>query len=146
MRLKHRYIICQALASEDSNAANSDEYTARDLQNIIKEQIESLFGDVGVGSFGTTSLIKAFDVNSKVFVLRTTREAETNLRLAISCVTSIENTNIVIRTLSLAGSSRTCTEKLRIIFNTLVENSNFNIDLKTERRKFYENVMTSLEL
>lgn len=146
MRIKHRYIICQAIEAENSNSMNSEEYSARDLQNVIKEKVESLYGDVGVGSFGSTSLIKAFDNASKIFVLRTTREAEINLRLAISCINTVKDKNLILRTLAVAGSSRTCGEKLRTIFITSVENSNFSESVKIERLQFYSNVMSNLVL
>jgi RNase P/RNase MRP subunit POP5 len=146
MRIKHRYIICQAIEAENSNSTSSEEYSARDLQNVIKEKVESLYGDVGVGEFGSSSIIKAFDNVSKIFVLRTTREAETNLRLAISCINSVKDKNLILRTLAVAGCSRTCGEKLRSLFNTVVENSNLNESVKIERHQFYANVMSNLVL
>ena len=145
MRLKRRYIICQALALEESDAAG-EEYNGRDLQNSIKEKVESLFGDVGLGSFGTLSLITLFDVKSKIFVMRTSREAEANVRLALSCVTSVKTKALILRTLGIAGCARTCTEKLRVTFNTLVSNSRADEATKTERHSFYANLLSNVEL
>lgn len=147
MRIKHRYIICQALEDpNNSTTTTREEFTARDLQNVIKEKVESLFGDIGAGSFGTNSLIRSFDINSKIFIVRTSRDAETNLRLAISCITTIKNKNISIRTLGVAGCSRSCTAQLQSIFTTLIVSSNYNEETKVEREKFYANVISNLEL
>ena len=96
MRLKRRYIICQALAQEESDPALGEDYNARDLQNAIKEKVESLFGDVGLGSFGTSSLITVFDIKSKIFVLKTPREAENNVRLALACISVVKTKNLIL--------------------------------------------------
>jgi RNase P/RNase MRP subunit POP5 len=143
VRLKHRYIICQVL--DDPNSKSTD-YSSHDLQKSIREKVEALFGDVGVGSFGALSLIKVFDPHSKIFVMRTTREAETNLRLAISLVTSAKEAVIIVRTLTVAGSSRTCVKKLEDLFSIVVESSNMSDADKVQRRQYYTNVMSNIEV
>lgn len=146
MRLKRRYIICQALAQEESDPADGEEYNARDLQNAIKEKVERLFGDIGLGLFGTLSLVTVFDIKSKIFVLRTSREAETNIRLAMSCINMVKTKNLILRTLGVSGSARTCIERLRITFNTVVTNSNMSELQKAERYLFYASFITSVEM
>ena len=145
MRLKRRYVICQALSSDDLES-NGDEYNARDLQKAIKDKVEALFGDIGAGQFGNLSVIHVFDPTSKIFVLRTSREAEISLRLAISCITSVKSKNLLLRTLSVSGSARTCLENLRTIFATLVDSTNTTEEIKAERRRYYESFTSNLEL
>ena len=145
MRLKRRYIICQALAQEESDPASGEEYNARDLQNAIKEKVENLFGDIGLGSFGTSSMITVFDIKTKIFVLRTPREAETNVRLALACITMVKAKSLILRTLGVAGCARSCIEKLRVTFNTQVLNSNVSDALKKERNLFYTNLLGNLD-
>ena len=145
MRLKRRYIICQALAQDESDPASGEEYNARDLQNAIKEKVENLFGDIGLGSFGTSSMITVFDIKTKIFVLRTPREAETNVRLALACITMVKAKSLILRTLGVAGCARTCIEKLRVTFNAQVLNSNVSDALKKERNLFYTNLLGNLD-
>ena len=145
MRLKRRYIICQALAQEESDPASGEEYNARDLQIAIKEKVENLFGDIGLGSFGTSSMITVFDIKTKIFVLRTPREAETNVRLALACITMVKAKSLILRTLGVAGCARSCIEKLRVTFNTQVLNSNVSDALKKERNLFYTNLLGNLD-
>ena len=145
MRLKRRYIICQALAQEESDPASGEEYNARDLQNAIKEKVENLFGDIGLGSFGTSSMITVFDIKTKIFVVRTPREAETNVRLALACITMVKAKSLILRTLGVAGCARSCIEKLRVTFNTQVLNSNVSDALKKERNLFYTNLLGNLD-
>ena len=145
MRLKRRYIICQALAQDESDPASGEEYNARDLQNAIKEKVENLFGDIGLGSFGTSSMITVFDIKTKIFVLRTPREAETNVRLALACITMVKAKSLILRTLGVAGCARSCIEKLRVTFNTQVINSNVSDALKKERNLFYTNLLGNLD-
>lgn len=145
MRLKRRYVICQALTVEDSDANSNNDLNPRDLLVAIKEKVEALFGDIGMGSFGTLSMIPFYDSKSRIFVLRTSREGETNMRLAISCVSSVKGRNLIIRTLAVSGSNRTCTEKLRATLTTLVENSNYSESEKVERHEHYKSVTANLE-
>ena len=163
MRLKHRYIICQALdqpsSSNSSSSSSSNngminvtvsDFTAKDIQYSIREKVESLFGEVGAGSYGSSSIVKGFDTYSRIFVVRSQREAETNVRLAISCVTSIKYKSMVIRTLSVAGSVRTCSNKLRDFFTINVESGSpiglLSETQKQARRDHYTAILTNLEL
>ena len=147
MRLKHRFVICQPLDDITSFPMdNEQKYTARDLQICIRDKIETLFGDIGVGSYGAMTLIKAFDLNSRIFVVRTSRDAEKYVRLAISCITSIKNRNLIIRTLNVAGSTRTCTDKLRCLFRVYVEHNCKSDTEKQERHQYYSNVLSNLDL
>ena len=133
------------MAQEESDPASGEEYNARDLQNAIKEKVENLFGDIGLGSFGTSSMITVFDIKTKIFVLRTPREAETNVRLALACITMVKAKSLILRTLGVAGCARSCIEKLRVTFNTQVLNSNVSDALKKERNLFYTNLLGNLD-
>ena len=104
VRLKHRYIICQALeqpvlsvaaANHNHNHNHSgepdrDAIAAKDVSKVIKEKVELLYGEVGAGSYGNAALVKAFDVHARIFVVRTAREAEDQLRLALASVNTVK--------------------------------------------------------
>ena len=105
VRLKHRYIICQALeqpvlavaavaASSSGSNGNGDPdrdaIVAKDVSKVIKEKVELLYGEVGAGSYGNAALVKAFDVHARIFVVRTAREAEDQLRLALASVNAVK--------------------------------------------------------
>jgi hypothetical protein len=102
VRLKHRYIICQALeqpvlsvAATNHNHNHSgepyrDAIAAKDVSKVIKEKVELLYGEVGAGSYGNAALVKAFDVHARIFVVRTAREAEDQLRLALASVNTVK--------------------------------------------------------
>ena len=145
MRLKRRYVICQALTADDIDSNSNNDLNPRDLLVAVKEKVEALFGDIGMGSFGTLSMIPFFDPKSKIFVLRTSREGETNVRLALSCISAVKGRNLIIRSLAVSGSNRTCTEKLRATLTTLVENSNHSESEKAERHEHYRNITANLE-
>lgn len=145
MRLKRRYVICQALTVDDYDANGNNDLNPRDLLVSVKEKVEALFGDIGMGSFGTLSMIPFFDSKSRIFVLRTSREGEINVRLALSCITAVKGRNMIVRTLAVSGSNRTCTEKLRATLTTLVDNSNNSDSEKAERHEHYRNVTANLE-
>ena len=91
-------------------------------------------------------MVKAFDVHSRIFVIRTASDAEHNLRLAVACVNTVKNKTIILRTLSVAGSTRTCMDKLRELFSTVVECSSLAEEQKRERMEYYRQMLSTLEL
>jgi RNase P/RNase MRP subunit POP5 len=146
VRIKHRYIICQF--SQESSSRSS--YTIRDITNAVREKIQSLFGDVGAGEFGNsqTLSIRYFDSieGSFIFVVRAPREAETNVRFAIACLTSIKaNETVCVRTLRVASCSRTCIVQLRELLEVYIENCPISSAEKSEKRGRVSESLTSFD-
>ena len=93
MRLKHRYVVAQLLL--DPSLGEPEELSGRDVISAVREQLQLLYGDMGAGEFGGNTLLKFYDANTQMFV-----------------VTQIKQNSLVVRSLSVAGSSRTCLDKL----------------------------------
>lgn len=104
VRLKHRYLICQVLS--ESSSAVMEEFNIRDLLNILREKIITIWGDFGAIHNSGIS-IKYFDEVSKIFVLRISRESEMEVHFALSLITTIKRNNIIVRALCVCGSIRT---------------------------------------
>jgi len=121
VRIKHRYIIAQVMLDPTAPPAAISEITAHDILSILREKISSLYGDVGAGDFGSSVAVKYFDQSgaaagercTHIFVLRCAREAEQQVRFALCTVSSIKRTALILRTLGVSGSSRTCADKAR---------------------------------
>ena len=142
VRLKHRYIVGQILldpslsiqppASSSSKPGLVD-ISSRDLNATLLDTIQRLYGDVGTGTFGMgTTGVKYLDPISKIYVVRTSREDLEHVQFALTCISEVKRggssnssknftspsssnssvNNIVLRTLDVAGSMRTCKEKL----------------------------------
>jgi RNase P/RNase MRP subunit POP5 len=129
----------------DPNSPSTD-FSTRDILNALKEKIDSLYGDFGSGNFGGNTIVKAYDSDSNIFLVRTAREAEEKVHLALTCLTSIKKANIVIRSLAVAGSSRTCIDKLTDLFHIFVDATIVDDSQKAVRRQYYQNFTTGLEL
>ena len=110
VRSKHRYVVAQLLL--DPSLGEPEELSGRDVISAVREQLQLLYGDMGAGEFGGNTLLKFYDANTQMFVVRTAREAEHQVRLALSTVTQIKQNSLVVRSLGVAGSSRTCLDKL----------------------------------
>ena len=131
VRIKHRYLIAQMLLDPAAIPAAIADITAHDILSVIHEKISSLYGDVGAGNFGSGVQLKYLDQSTAegrskegtgeegtrrathIFVLRCAREAEQQVRFAMCTVASIKHTALILRTLGVSGSSRTCAEKVR---------------------------------
>ena len=151
VRLKHRYIVGQvlldpsytALSSSSSPSSSSksasvdiiNNITSRELNSAVLETIQRLYGDVGTGSFGMgTTGVRYIDPVSKIYVIRTSREDLEQVQFALTCMNQVKKgggtsnsnsnsavNNIVLRTLDIAGSMRTCKEKLIHYLRTYAE-------------------------
>ena len=149
VRIKHRYVIGQILF--DPTQTIMDEFGSRDVINVIREKMQLLFGDIGAGEFGGNTIIKFYDANTLIFIVRTAREAEQNLRLAMATVTQIKRNVLIMRTLSVAGCGRTCLDKLRILLCRALEAEASSLPLLDEsgrqkRQTQYETLLQTLEL
>jgi len=129
VRIKHRYLIAQVLLDPAAPPAAVADITAHDILSVLREKISSLYGDVGAGDFGSGVQLKYLDKSTAeggekegsgvtgrathIFVVRCAREAEQQVRFALCTVASIKRTALILRTLGVSGSSRTCADKVR---------------------------------
>ncbi len=137
VRIKHRFIIAQLLF-DPTTASTAEELTGRDILSTVKEKISQLFGDVGAGEFGAALALKFYDGwlapapasksarsapahETHILVLRCPREAEHSVRQALSSVSQIKRATLIIRSLGISSSGRTCTDKLRMLLCRAVD-------------------------
>ena len=121
VRLRYRFLVYQVLT--ESGAPVSSDFSMRDLLTAIREKIQILSGDIGTGSFGNSSVIKLYDEKTKIFVLRVSREADMQIRLAVLCTTLVKKNNVVIRLLAATASGRTARQQLNTIFTHVLDQS-----------------------
>eukprot|EP01038_Epipyxis_sp_PR26KG_P008278 gene8278-11206_t len=132
VRIKNRFLTCQLLlnypqgSDPSRNLTTAAQYISiRDIHDGIKEKIKELFGEIGLSGFGGNNFIRYFDqeYGSYIFIIRTSREYLNQMWLALSCVTKVNNQDIVIRSLAVNSCVRTCTIKIREILTTYFDNS-----------------------
>ena len=118
--------------------------------NAIHEKLQVLFGDIGAGEFGGNTMVKFYDANTLIFVIRTGREAEHSVRLALAILNQVKRTSLIFRTLGVAGSGRTCLDKLRKMLDRVLEaealSSMVDESTQAKRREQYESLFQTLEL
>ena len=117
VRLKHRYLIIQIIPEQ--NQSSILKINQIDILNTIKERILELYGDIGFGIWAKSLALKYYNNLHNIFILRCTRDGEINVRLGISCIQSIKQISCICRVLEIAGSTRTCKDKMRDILITL---------------------------
>lgn len=117
VRLKHRYLIIQIIPEQYQSSILK--INQIDILNTLKERLLELFGDVGFGIWAKSLALKYYNNFHNIFILRCTRDGEINVRLGISCIQSIKQISCICRVLEIAGSTRTCKDKMRDISITL---------------------------
>lgn len=123
VRIKHRYIIGQLLI--DPNAMKQDvEYTVKDIVQIIREKIQNLFGDYGMGLIGNSLVIKYYDNNSRIFLLKTTRDGLKETWFALSTIVEIKKVALIVRVLNVCSSERTFPNDLKKIYDVICSEVN----------------------
>ena len=141
VRLKHRYLICQAL-DESTQQLQIDE---KDVIFSLRTCIQTLFGDVGAGEFGNSAVVKLFDPKSKIFVLRVSRDFEIDARFALSCVNNIKKSPAIIRTIATSGSARNCRKSLTHCFDQLTHCAPTDVEMHSLKAT-YSDLMNSYDL
>jgi len=121
VRLKNRYIVGQVLF--DRAAKGAEGITGKDLLAAVRDKISQFYGEIGTAQLSSSLAVKFHDAESssskgsndegesgatQVFVLRCSREAEDSVRFAMSTVSSVKKTTLIMRSLAVSGSSRTC--------------------------------------
>ena len=142
VRLKHRYIIGQII-SENSLDSEHVLFNSKDLQLALKTSVQTNFGDFGTGSF--LIFFRYFDAESGIFVLRCGREHEVQVHFALSCIDFIKKHPVIVRSLGIAGSARTCSAKLAESLNIFVE-FHENCQEKNNLQRKYSEQLSRLEI
>lgn len=149
VRLKHRYIVAQVIV-DTSNKFQPSKTTvnSRDIQSVIRDKIQELYGDVGLGEFGQASYIKYYDAKfSNILVLKTTREAQVKVHFALSCISEVSEVHLMIRSLSVNSCPRTCMESLKKLFALHFAVAEFNSEAeKMNATQVVEKNLAALEL
>lgn len=122
MRIKSRFIIAQVLPSGSVSSSESQKLQLRDFHQALREKIQELFGDVGSGEIGGSTMVKFLDAQyTGLLVIRCPREHEVNVRFALSALTKVKSTiDVAIRTLRVKGSARTCIEAVQQLASTYI--------------------------
>ena len=113
VRIKNRYIVAQLLWNSGPKE-KFNEIGVKELQVLLREKIIELYGDIGAGEFGNSTLIKYFEAeHSKIMVVKTTRDGEHNVRFALSSMNKVKDVDLCVRSLTVKSCSRTCNEALK---------------------------------
>jgi RNase P/RNase MRP subunit POP5 len=144
VRLKHRYVLGQILldpaGSQSGNGVHS-----RDVLAAVKEKVQTLYGDVGAGQFGASMAVKYIDEDSLIFVLRTSRESETETRYAMSTVDTLKGSSVSLRALGVCGSARTAITELSDLMYS-ASDGNVAGGKGMTRQQVEEDLLNSIEL
>lgn len=148
VRLKHRFIIAQIIADAGGKVAGKATLSSRELQTALREKIQELYGDVGLGEFGQASYIRYFDAKfSNIFVVKTTRDAQVKVHFALSCLSNISGVSVLVRSLSINSCPRTCMQTLKQLFRVHFENADFASESeRTSASEIIDKNFLSLEL
>eukprot|EP01041_Mallomonas_annulata_P003521 gene3520-7006_t len=130
VRLKYRWLVTQILFE---HASTTYEMAAQDIQNSIREKIQILFGDVGMGNFGNSTMVRFYDKYTNIIILRTPRESLEDVWFALSCLTAITKNTTTMRVLHVSGSNRTCIDYMNNFFTTII--SPFILSSEIDQRK-----------
>ena len=152
VRLKQRYIIGQVMF--DPSAKHREEVTSRSLLSAIREKIGQFYGEVGTAQLSTSMVVKFHDGEcdsgghgTQLFIIRCAREAEQSIRFAMSAITFIKRCTLILRSLSVSGSSRTCISTTEDIITKAIDaNWELNDTEKVEiKEKLHHNLRSFLE-
>jgi RNase P/RNase MRP subunit POP5 len=121
MRIKSRFIIAQVLPSGATVEGDLRKLLLRDIHQALRDKIQELYGDVGSGEIGGSTMVKFFDVqHSGILVVRCPREKETEVQFALAALSKVKTTDLVFRSLRVKGSARTCIDTVQELVSEYV--------------------------
>lgn len=91
-----------------------------------------LYGDCGYGSCALNTFVRHVDQDSLVYVVRTPKDQYLDCSFALTCITDVKKTPVVLRTLRVASCTRTCLKYMDDIF---CETVNRDMSLSEEERE-----------
>jgi ribonuclease P/MRP protein subunit POP5 len=114
MRYKQRFFICQLdfPVGEDALALAPSVSTG-DIFNAIRISTTESFGDVGMGRITSSLAVKYYSPVTRLFVVRGSFAAESELHAAIALVRTCRKQPVAFRTLQICGSLRVLRQSLR---------------------------------
>lgn len=136
VRLKSRYILFELLYPESltlppkkapsakpSAAGAADPTTiqlrqpspptldARRLVSLIRDTISANFGDYGAGVAGSTLIVKYLSRTTSTAIIRVSRDHFRLAWAALSYITHIGSTNVIVRVMRVSGTIKKCEQE-----------------------------------
>ena len=92
-----------------------------DVCVCMQEKISQLFGDCGLGLFGSVTHVKFFDTDRLLFIIRAPRDSFSEVHFALTSICDIKKKSIVPRVLCVCSCNRTCREKMLQLYARFIE-------------------------
>jgi RNase P/RNase MRP subunit POP5 len=87
----------------------------------MQEKMSQLFGDCGLGLFGSVTHVKFFDSERLIFIIRAPRDSFNEVHFALTSICEMKKKSMVARVLSVCSCNRTCREKIKQLYFTYIE-------------------------
>lgn len=148
VRIKNRFILAEIMLPPSLGRKSQEAHihlSVKDIQNAIREKIKELYGDIGVGDLGNSTVVKYFDRElSHIFILRTLRENQIKVHFAISCINKIKDVDLTIRTIVIKSCPRTCQEGFLELYQGIV--LTLSESTEEEKKEIFESMHKSIKL
>ena len=104
VRLKHRYILIK-LESVDNEVIS---FAEKCIYQTVVNSIQKFHGDYGVASVQSSLSIKYANSRTQIVIIRARRGAHIIVLQCVALIQSIAHQNVILRTLHVGGSIRSC--------------------------------------
>lgn len=127
MRLKSRYLLFEIIYPENGGARAmgrseqevylslhraSDGLQLKQIADVVKRNIRSLFGDDGTGKCGSSLVVKYFSNKTSIGIIRCPREHYDRVCLALFSITSINSVPCIVDVIRVSGTIKKCEDFL----------------------------------
>jgi len=104
IKFRNRYIV-GSLKLKDGTPGLAKSVTRQGILTAVLETTKGLFGDVGVGRVKASLAVKDINVvgNRVLFMMRVDRASVREVRLALTCLTSLEMRTASVRVVDVGG-------------------------------------------
>ena len=104
IKFRNRYIV-GSLKLKDGTPGLAKSVTRQTILTAVLDTTKGLFGDVGVGRVKASLAVKDINVvgNRVLFMMRVDRASVREVRLALTCLTSLEMRTASVRVVDVGG-------------------------------------------
>ena len=109
VKFKSRYILLETLYDDDKNK----KVDAGLMMKIIKQHIENLFGDIGLGKVSKNLQIKYVNNVTNLMIIRVGKEFVKLLWTALALMNDIDNDKVRMHIIAVSGTIKKCEIKAK---------------------------------
>jgi RNase P/RNase MRP subunit POP5 len=110
VKFKSRYLLVETLFNDDSHK----KIDTTKMSQIIKKQVEDLFGEVGLGKINKNLQVKYYNNYTKLMIIRLSKDHVNLAWTALALINNLEGDKCRMHIIGNSGTIKKCETKAQL--------------------------------